>query len=112
MTIFSVRSDATVEVTNVSTSASLPHCDYLNYKGYFSIVPLLHILVREHQFFWTTMEDFFRENIWLTTLAPDVLPGSQKESPFVFFGGKAFPLKKNLIRPYSGKWLDGLLLAV
>ncbi|KAF7646310.1 hypothetical protein LDENG_00190140 [Lucifuga dentata] len=38
----------------------------------------------------------------LAILPPSTLPGSEVQSPHVFVGDEAFPLKVNMMRPYSG----------
>ena len=42
---------------------------------------------------------------------PSPLPGtSSPDFPYVIAGDEAFPLKNNLLRPYPGRYLPGMLI--
>ena len=42
--------------------------------------------------------------------APRLLPGTtQCELPYVIVGDEAFPLRTNMLRPYPGRYLTGVL---
>ena len=53
------------------------------------------------------------ENDTLTIPNPTPLAGVPKSDyPFVIVRDEGFPLKKNLLRPYSGKYLPGIYIYI
>uniref|UniRef100_A0A671RVC8 Zgc:194221 n=1 Tax=Sinocyclocheilus anshuiensis TaxID=1608454 RepID=A0A671RVC8_9TELE len=96
---------------------------YYNYKGSFSIV-LLAVVDARYLFRMVDVGAYGKSSDGGTLCASDFgkalhqgtldlpedapLPGAEdlQPVPHVFVGDEAFPLKKNLLRPYPGKHLD------
>ncbi|XP_037933215.1 protein ALP1-like [Teleopsis dalmanni] len=92
--------------------------DYFNYKSSFSIV-LLGIVDAEYKFLYANVgcqgrisdggvfnnSAFYKhfKNETLGLPKEMTLPGSTNKVPFVFVADDAFPLKPNILKPYSGK---------
>uniref|UniRef100_A0A8C4TAU6 DDE Tnp4 domain-containing protein n=1 Tax=Erpetoichthys calabaricus TaxID=27687 RepID=A0A8C4TAU6_ERPCA len=89
---------------------------FFNYKEYFSFI-LMAVCDARYRFTVVDIGAYGRDsggvfvrsqfgsqliqgNLFL--LPPSTLPGSEVLSPHVFIADEAFPLKDNLIRPYSG----------
>lgn len=94
---------------------------YFNYKNHFSIV-LLACCDADYKFLWTDIGAYgsehdasvFRrsyigqqlETNSITLPNANKLPGSETVMPYFFVGDEAFPLKKYIMRPYPGKYLN------
>lgn len=94
--------------------------DFYNYKGTHSIV-LLAIADANYKFIFVDIgtpgrhsdSGIFKTSTFgrLVTSDPhklnipnkSVLPGSEKECPYVFVADEAFPLLHNIMRPYPGR---------
>lgn len=96
-----------------------PHSasDYINYKGYFSIV-LLALVDHDYCFLFAEVGakgrisdgGVYNSSVLLEKLTsnsinlppPSLLPGFNIELPYVFLGDGAFPLSTNLMKPFPG----------
>lgn len=96
-----------------------PHSasDYINYKGYFSIV-LLALVDYDYCFMFAEVgakgrisdggvfnSSVLSEKITNNTInlpPPSSLPGCNIELPYVFLGDGAFPLSNHLMKPFPG----------
>ena len=92
--------------------------EFFNYKHFHSII-LLAVVDARYTFSMVSIGSYGRESDGgvfsrsefgrrmasnsLDIPAPSCLPGTNLTCPFVFVGDEAFPLKQNLMRPYSGK---------
>lgn len=99
-----------------SSSGSL----YFNYKGRYSVV-LLAVVDAQYRFIYIDVGAYGRESDGgifsesnfgrrmnsntLNLPEKAYIPGTDVESPFVFVGDEAFPLKPNLMRPYPGNYI-------
>lgn len=96
--------------------------EFFNYKGFFSIV-LFAIVDANYNFIYvnvgcqgrisdggvfssTTFNKLLEDN---TMHLPEEnqLPNSELKSPYVFVGDDAFPLSKNIMKPYAGNHTKG-----
>lgn len=91
--------------------------EFYNYKGFFSIV-LFAVVDANYNFIYANIGSqgrisdggVFSETKFYDLLTeeqmqipPDtILPNSENSAPFVFVGDDAFPLKRNLMKPYPG----------
>lgn len=95
---------------------------YYNYKHYFSFI-LLAVVDSEYRFTYVSIGSYGKEcdssifkesTFWqklndgsLNIPKPRPLHGNmEKDLPFVLIGDEAFPLSKNLLRPFGGTHLD------
>ncbi|XP_064643564.1 uncharacterized protein LOC135497663 [Lineus longissimus] len=95
--------------------------DYFNYKKYHSII-LMAVADGKYRFRMVDIGAYGREsdggvfsrsqfgikmdNDTLGIPESGCLPGTDIKVPYMFLGDEAFPLKKNLMRPYAGTGLD------
>ncbi|XP_064629236.1 uncharacterized protein LOC135488531 [Lineus longissimus] len=93
--------------------------DYFNYKKYHSTI-LMAVADSKYRFRMVDIGAYGREsdggvfsrsqfgikmdNDTLGIPESGCLPGTDIEVPYMFLGDEAFPLKKNLMRPYAGKY--------
>nr|XP_034194023.1 protein ALP1-like [Osmia lignaria] len=91
--------------------------EFFNYKGFFSIV-LSAVVDANYNFIYCNVgcqgrisdggvfqNSKFNElltNIKMKLPGDCALPGRTRESPFVFLGDDAFPLTRNIMKPYPG----------
>lgn len=96
--------------------------EYFNYKGFFSIV-LFAVIDANYNFIYanvgcqgrisdggvfsgTTFRDCLKNNT-MHLPPPSVLPGRSNTTPFVFVADDAFPLSKNIMKPFPGAQKKG-----
>lgn len=95
--------------------------EFINYKGYFSIV-LLAVADADGRFVTIDVGEFGRNSDGralknsnfgkalkkgrLNIPEPAALPGETHPVPYFFVGDEAFPLSKNLMRPFSRRELN------
>lgn len=91
--------------------------DHYNYKNSFSIV-LMALVSSDYRFMYADIGSqgrisdggvFRNSSLWqkmssdsLNLPMPSPLPGSNKDTPYVFLGDGAFALDTNLMKPYPG----------
>lgn len=96
--------------------------EYFNYKGYFSIV-LFAVVDANYNFIYANVgcqgrisdggvfsETTFKECLKNSTLhlpPPGYLPGRSNTTPFVFVADDAFPMHKNIMKPFPGVQIKG-----
>ncbi|XP_035224208.1 protein ALP1-like [Stegodyphus dumicola] len=95
---------------------------YYNYKGYNSIV-LMAVADASYTFLYVDSGNYGRisdggifsncslgkalvSETLFSLPNPTPLLNSDRVLPFVFVGDEAFPLRKNILRPYPGKFLS------
>ncbi|XP_031359284.1 protein ALP1-like [Photinus pyralis] len=96
--------------------------DYLNYKSHFSIV-LMAVVDANYKFIYADVGcqgrisdggvfkntsfylDMESNSLNLPEEAP--LPTTNSVAPYVFVADDAFPLMKNIMKPYTGSWEKG-----
>lgn len=94
---------------------------FFNYKGYSSIV-LMAVADSNYRFVYVDIGGygkdhdatiFQRTSLWCAIETKKIelpteesLPGSNKLVPYFLIGDEAFPLHKNLLRPYGGSNLS------
>jgi len=96
--------------------------DHYNYKNSFSIV-LMALVSSDYRFMYADIGSqgrisdggvFRNSSLWqkmssdsLNLPMPSPLPGSNKDTPYVFLGDGAFALDTNLMKPYPGNHTSG-----
>uniref|UniRef100_A0A667X2E5 DDE Tnp4 domain-containing protein n=1 Tax=Myripristis murdjan TaxID=586833 RepID=A0A667X2E5_9TELE len=94
---------------------------FRNYKGRFSVV-LMAVVDASYQFKYVSVgaqgrasdagvfaESDFKQALdrnLLSIPAAKLLPGSDMEAPFVFLGDDAYPLRSDLMKPFSFRQMD------
>uniref|UniRef100_A0A667WYG0 DDE Tnp4 domain-containing protein n=1 Tax=Myripristis murdjan TaxID=586833 RepID=A0A667WYG0_9TELE len=113
--------ESTVSMIVSQTCESHLKLTFRNYKGRFSVV-LMAVVDASYQFKYVSVgaqgrasdagvfaESDFKQALdrnLLSIPAAKLLPGSDMEAPFVFLGDDAYPLRSDLMKPFSFRQMD------